>query len=131
MSGRRRHAQNEFDELDRLNVYDVTDVSECWKPTRTAPISAGWIDINKGDLTVPVYRSRFTSREIKSKYGRGHREELFAGTPPWEVIKILVSNVATNAMDIRRLMFIDISKAYLFAPVVQPNIFTHLLPEVH
>ena len=32
--------QNELDELDRLNVHDVTDLSECWKLTGRAPISA-------------------------------------------------------------------------------------------
>ena len=71
--------------------------------------------------------------------GQGNQEHVWKrtlsrtvrGDPPWEDIKILVSDVAMNAMQNRNLMFIDISKAYLFAPVVQPNIFIDLPPEVH
>ena len=51
--------------------------------------------------------------------------------PPWEAIQILISNVATNAMDSRKLMFMDISKAYFFALVVQPHFFIDLLLEDH
>ena len=122
--------QDELDELVRLEVYDEVPTSQCYEHTGRAPISARWIDINKGDHIKRKYRSRFVAREIKSKYGGDAREDLFAGTPPWEAIKILMSNVTTDFQN-KKVMFIDISKAYLFAPVVHEHIYVDLPPEIH
>ena len=85
-------------------------------------------DINKGDLTNLVDRSRFVAKEIKCNYGGDHRSQR---PRLGRRSKILISNFATNPMDNRKLMFTDVSKAYLSAPVVQSNIFTDLFLEVH
>ena len=122
--------QNEIDELIRLQVFDKVHTDQCWQHTGRAPITARWIDIDKGDEQKHVYRSRFVAREIKSKYGGAEREDLFAATPPWEAIKLLLSNIVTNHSKDYKLMMIDISKAYLFAPVVHEHIYVDLPPEI-
>ena len=48
------------------------------------------LDANKGDGTVPNYRSRLVGREIKND----DRLDLFAATPPLETLKFLVSMCA-------------------------------------
>ena len=122
--------QNEIDELLRLQVFDKVHTDQCWQHTGRAPITARWIDIDKGDEQKHVYRSRFVAREIKSKYGGADREDLFAATPPWEAIKLLISNLVTDYKEDHKLMMIDISKAYLFAPVVHEHIYVDLPPEI-
>ena len=127
--GVRLAREDELRELERLEVYDVVDIDECWNRTGRAPITARWIDTNKGTEELPKYRSRFVAREIKSLYGGNAREDLFAATPPWEAVKIILSEAATGHHRNKKLMFIDISKAYLFAPVTVPNVFVDLPPE--
>ena len=55
--------------------------------------------------------------------GGDHRDDLFAATPPIEAIKALVSLAASQKgvkSHIRKLMFIDVSKAYFHAPSQRP-----------
>ena len=52
--------------------------------------------------------------------GRDHRDDLFAATPPLEAIKSLLSLAASQRSSkgpVKKLMFIDVSKAYFHAPV--------------
>ena len=94
-----------------MGVYDVVDVEECWRVTGRAPIAAKWIDTNKGSEASPKYRSRFVAREIKSLHGGNSREGLFAATPPWEAVKILLSDAVTSyglGKPRKKLMFIEV-----------------------
>ena len=75
--------EDEMAELARLKVYDEVDLAECWHLTGRPPITAKWIDTNKGDDASPKYRSRFVARQIRHRHGRSEREDLFAATPPW------------------------------------------------
>ena len=55
-------------------------------------VKVRWIDVNKGDADQPVYRSRLVAKE----FNRGDGEDgLFAGTPPLEALKLLISEAAT------------------------------------
>lgn len=123
--------EDEMAELERLRVYDVVDLEECWHLTGRPPITAKWIDTNKGDDLKPKYRSRFVARQIRQLHGGSSREDVFAATPPWEAVKLLLSETVTNydPSSKNKLMFIDISKAYLFAPVTSEDIFVDLPPE--
>ena len=123
--------EDEMSELKRLHVYDEVDLEECWRLTRRPPITARWIDTNKGDDARPKYRSRFVARQIRQLHGGSDREDVFAATPPWEAVKILLSEAVTNydPKMKKKLMFIDISKAYLFAPVTDKALFVELPPE--
>ena len=122
--------QGEVDELERLEVFDKVPIDECWRNTGKPPITARWLDINKGDDKDEVYRSRYVAREIKKKHGGNERENLFAATPPLEALKLLLSNAVTNHEVGKKIMLIDISKAYLFAPVLDNNIYVDLPHEM-
>ena len=41
-------------------------------------VAVRWIDINKGDATNPLYRSRLVAKE----FNEGKDDSLYAGTPP-------------------------------------------------
>ena len=90
--------------------------------TGKGPISVRWVDINKGDDENPNYRSRLVAREIR----RRGDAPAFAATPPLEVIRLQISNVAT-LFDSRahsvdpcsperaHISFVDIKRAYFNA----------------
>ena len=56
------------------------------------PISTKWLDSNKGDKLKPNYRCRLVGRELNLY----KRDDLFAGTPPLESLKFVVSRCASN-----------------------------------
>ena len=79
-------------------------------------IRVRWIDINKGDDDRPVYRSRLVAMEFKNT--DKSMEDLFAGTPPLEALRMLVSEAATveggTAGD-KVLLLADVSRAFFEA----------------
>ena len=106
-----------------------------WKKTGKKPISTRWVDITKGDDKLPNYRSRYVAREIKSQYGGALRDGLFAAMPPLEALRVLVSlTVNKNSVaskDPCKMLFIDISKAYLHANVEDPHVYVELPREIN
>ena len=72
--------QEEMDVYKQHGVYEKVPISECVRVTGRQPIGSRWVDINKGDVAAPEYRSRFVACEIK----RDERAEMFATTPPLE-----------------------------------------------
>ena len=111
---------NELEGLSNMGVWDVVDKGERHQKTGNPPIRGRWVDINKGDDKSPVYRSRYVAQELRRQHGGNTREGLFAAMPPLEAIKALISDVATRRGQggySRKLLFVDISKAYLHAPV--------------
>ena len=58
-----------------------------WKTIKTR-----WLDINEGNKLNPNYRSRFVGKEFND----GVQEGLFAGTPPLEALRLIISHVATR-----------------------------------
>ena len=43
-------------------VYIKVGLDECWAVTGKKPIAVRWIDINKGDMVSPNYRSRLVAK---------------------------------------------------------------------
>ena len=92
--------------------------------TGKGPIGSRWIDINKGDDENPEYRSRLVAKEIN----RSPSDEMFAATPPLEAEKMLFSmamssfaqNRAKNFHGVQKLLFIDVRRAYFYAPSRRP-----------
>ena len=74
-------------------------------------ITTRWVDANKGDNEKPDQRSRLVGRELK----QDNRQDLFAPTPPLEVMKALISYCAKsqNGDKPLRLATVDIKRAYL------------------
>ena len=71
-----------------MRVYTKSDRSEV-KQRQGKIISTKWIDTNKGTKDSPNYRSRLVGREIKKD--KIVRNDLYAATPPLEVIKLLIA----------------------------------------
>ena len=106
----------ELRELDR-RVWEEADLQECWDKKGRTPIGVRWVDVDKG---FGVYRSRLVAKDFKPRSKINDKEGLFAATPPLELVKILLmkgarGHKAGNA-NIRKVMFLDISKGHLYAP---------------
>ena len=109
--------EEEMREFKKHGVYTKVDIQEAWRVTGKGPIDVRWVDINKGDIKEPEYRSRLVAKEIN----RGKREDLFAATPPLEAKKVLFTLAVTEGVGIQsgrdsmKLDFIDVRRAYFHA----------------
>ena len=119
---------DEIKALQDMGVWEVVPVAECMRKTQKKPIRGRWVDVNKGDDQMEVYRSRYVAMELKHQYGGATRDGLFAAMPPLEGMRLLLSYVASkqNRKFPHKLMFIDISKAYLHADVLNDSIYVEL-----
>ena len=111
---------DELSEVYRRKVWDEVDEDECLRETAAKPIPTRWIIHNKGDSKSPNIRCRLVAQHVRRKYGGDSMEGLFAAMPPFEAVKLLLVKCATSRQTgdkARKLMFIDISKAHLYAPV--------------
>ena len=106
------------------NAYDKVPIEEAWRISGKGPIGSRWIDINKGDDEHPEYRSRLVAKEIN----RSPSDDMFAATPPLEAKKMLFSmavtefanNRASKFKGVQKLLFIDVRRAYFYAPARKP-----------
>ncbi|CAK0843308.1 unnamed protein product, partial [Prorocentrum cordatum] len=85
------------------------------------------VDVNKGDNVDAQVRSRICAKEFKWK--NPWMEDVFAGTPPWEGIKMALSRAmarskvgASGKFKVKKVLILDISRAH-FHPQVERNIF--------
>ena len=101
-----------------MGVYKKVPRQKCWDATGRQPIAVRWIDINKGDTKVPNYRSRLVAKE----YNTGVRPDLFAATPPTEVLKLMLHKLTTGKRG-KKLLYADVSRAYFYAKAVRPVFF--------
>ena len=95
-------------------VWDVVPVSQSWKRTGKAPLKGRWVDVNKGDRTRPVIRSRWVAKEFATYKSA----EFFAATPPLEALRMMISHAASgraNGRGGRKILVIDARKAHLHA----------------
>ena len=108
----------ELMEMERRGVWIEADVTECLAKTRKPPISVRWVDTHKG---FGVHRSRLVARDFRPKSRVEDVEGLFAAMPPLEVVKFLLMHAATSTKrgNTRKVMFIDIGKAHLYAPMCE------------
>jgi hypothetical protein len=65
------------------------------------------------------------ARDFKTK-GEKEREDLFAATPPLELLEAQLSRAASNRG--RKVLFIDVKKAHLY-PKCETNVYIELPPE--
>ena len=83
------------------------------------PIPVGWLDVKNGDEGAPELRSRLAAKEVK----QSAQEDMFAATPPVEANIALRSRAVTstrNTKKPRTLIFVDVQRAYVFAPNKRP-----------
>ena len=93
-----------------MEVYEKVSLQERWDEIGVGPIAVRWVDINKGDMANPNYRSRLVAKETKAD----DRPEWFAATPPGECLKILMSRIADNRKF--KMLYADVSRAYFSRP---------------
>ena len=107
-----RARQVEMEFFRQMRVYDKVHKSHA-KGKKL--ITCKRVDTNKGDALRPDYGSRLVWREIK----HDSRLDLFAPTPPLEVMKMLITHCADNQNRDQplRIATIDVRRAYFYAPV--------------
>ena len=98
-------AKLEMEFFRKMKVYDeVPRASAAADGCKV--ISTRWVDINKGDQKSPNYRARLVGRELKM----ASLLDLFAATPPLEVLRLICS-VCVNNQGCRRpyrIMTVDV-----------------------
>ena len=108
------------------HTFSVVKRYECYLQTGRPPISTRWIDSDKshGQGAMKV-RSRFVARDFK-KHGERDREDLFCATPPLELLRLLISLLATQPADqskgARKMLFVDVKKAHL-VPLCHEDVY--------
>lgn len=75
-------------------LWEEADIEECFEKTRKNPVTVKWVDTDKGIDRVSKIRCRLVAREFRTK-GEKDREDLFAATPPLEMLRLLMSKAAT------------------------------------
>ncbi len=105
-------------------VWERALITDCWRETGKAPIGSKWVDVNKGDATKPLIRSRFVVKEIATYKS----DDFFAATPPLEALRLLLSMAASSGHDVK-LEVLDARKAHLHA-FADRTVFVRLPPEV-
>eukprot|EP00973_Karenia_brevis_P039952 5514950-Karenia_brevis.AAC.1 len=103
-----------------MGVYRKVPIKKCIEQTGKMPIGVRWIDVNKQDTLNPKYRSRLVAKEFKTY----NDPDLFAATPPIEVLRMIISIAATRNQRgkiHRKIMVNDVSRAYFYAKSDAPT----------
>ena len=108
----------------QMKVYSKVPWRDAMDATGKPPIKVRWVDVSKGSKEMPEIRSRLVAKEIK----RSEKPELFAGTPPLESLKLLLSVAASSGSAGTCIMHNDVSRAYFHAPAVR-EVFVELVSE--
>ena len=112
--------REEVTEMYRREAWVERSIEDCFRDTGKPPIPVRWVVANKGDALRPNVRYRLVAKHLAAKYGGKDMEDLFAATPPFELMKALLVKAAQRRdrkTTMRKVMFIDVSKAHLYAPV--------------
>jgi hypothetical protein len=104
-------------------VWERATIADCWRETGKAPIGSKWVDVNKGDATKPLVRSRFVVKEIATY----KTDDFFTATPPLEALRLLLALAASDGADVK-VEVLDARKAHLHA-FADRTVFTQLPPE--
>ena len=119
----RKARELELKYLRDLGVYEKVDEKEAVAKYKITPVDTKWIDTDKAFEGEPMQiRSLMCAREFKSD----DWPDLYAGTPPLEALKAIIS-IAANNKDTFSIMHIDVSRAYFHAKAQRPVLIR--LPE--
>lgn len=113
-----RQASVEETEYSRkMKMYTEVLIEECVRATGKQPIGARWVDISKQDGDNPKYRSRLAAKGIR----RAPMPGLYAGTPPFECLRMIVSDIAAGDSKVatKIMLVCDVSRAYCCAPSIR------------
>ena len=82
-----------------------------------------WVDVNKGDVTNPDYRSRFIARWVNPY----KREDVFAVAPPLEALKFILSFTAT--VDKGEVVILNDVRRVFFHAKAEREVYVQLAPD--
>jgi hypothetical protein len=122
--------REEIEFMMKRGIWEVIPIRECWEKTGKAPTGVRWVDTNKGDEERTDVRSRLVARDFSTKADKG-RDDLFAGTPPLEAVRMQFSRAVTRrkrGRGLRKIMFIEARKAHL-NPRCTEDVFIELPEE--
>ena len=108
-----------------MGAFTKVPISQCIARTGRKPIGVRWRDINKGDRYNVNVRSRLVAKEFNNK----KCDDLFAGTPPVEAMRAIISMAASGATP-KTLMTVDVSRAYMYAKC-RNEMYVELCPEAY
>ena len=123
------------------SVWKEVSVQECWEKNDAGPNRVRWVVTNKGDKANPNVRARLVARHFVAQFGGKGLVELFAAMPPFEMIKYLLVRAIgggsppfgagnPSRQGKRKILFFDVSKAHLYAPIEEDaNVYVALPPE--
>ena len=81
-------------------------------------IGVRWLDVNMAN---PGEKPDVRARCVAKEYNTSDRDDIFAGTPALEAVRLMLSSVATtetgHAPRYRRLMIMDVKRAFLHAAI--------------
>jgi hypothetical protein len=121
--GKVREARaEEVEYMKSKGIWREVPIQECWDKSGKAPVTVKWVDTEK---LGGVVRSRLVARDFKAK-GEKEREDLFAATPPLELLKAQLSRAASRRG--RKVLVIDVKKAHLY-PKCESEVFIELPSE--
>ena len=112
--------EEELRQIRSFKVYMKVPIQQCWDETGKGPIGVTWVVTNKGDDQNMDIRARLCAQDFKVK--DPFRVDLFAPTPPYEGIRLLVSLTLTadehNRFDINDIVFqiLDATRAHFHSP---------------
>ena len=96
----------------RRQVWIEQTVEECMRDTGKPPIPVRWAVTNKSGALHPNVRCKLVAKHLAAKYGGKEVEDLFAATPPFELVKALLVKAAQRRdrhKTVRKVMSIDVS----------------------
>ena len=121
----RKARELELKHLRDLGVYEKIDENEAAAKYGITPVDTKWVDTVKAFEGEPMQiRSRIVAREFKSE----DRPDLYAGTPPLEALKAIIS-IAANQKETFSIMHIDLSHAYFHAKTQRPMLIRLLMED--
>ena len=93
--------KEEVDYMVGRKIWEVRPIEECWRETGKKPGSVRWVDTDKGFMAGEMMvRSRLVAMDFKG--GDKDRDDLFAGSPPLEAKRLLLSRAGTRRGDGRK-----------------------------
>jgi hypothetical protein len=114
--------EEEIEFMKSRGIWREVPAQECWDKTGRAPVTVKWVDTEKLGGHI---RSRLVARDFRAK-GEKDREDLFAATPPLELLKAQLSRAASK--EGRKVLVIDVKKAHLY-PLCEVDAYIELPEE--
>ena len=93
-----------------MRVYEYVDRESL--PVNANLVKVKWVHVNKGTTRNSNVRCRLVAQEFNDG---SNRDELFAGTPPLYIMRIILSIYATASNhEANKIMILDVKGAFLY-----------------